>query len=153
MVPHAEVGDHRLVHVGVAISIVDEEESQKSFQCLAKYGPGQRAFGGSCPPSRVEKLFDSGFARFDATRDGGRHAKSRHQHSGVPGIGRVRPGVRIIVSGNIATHRMAIMLVRGNPLTNPCHIDHHGYLDTKYKQEHYHNLTVFCGGLLRKIAA
>lgn len=38
MVPHAEVGDYVLVHVGVAISIVDEEEAQKSFRYLAEIG-------------------------------------------------------------------------------------------------------------------
>lgn len=38
MVPHAQVGDYVLVHVGVAISVVDEEEAQKSFQYLAEIG-------------------------------------------------------------------------------------------------------------------
>jgi len=38
MVPHAQVGDYVLVHVGVAISIVDEEEARKSFQYLAEIG-------------------------------------------------------------------------------------------------------------------
>ncbi|RYC71216.1 HypC/HybG/HupF family hydrogenase formation chaperone [Spirosoma sordidisoli] len=38
MVPHADVGDYVLVHVGVAISVVDEEEAQKSFQYLAEIG-------------------------------------------------------------------------------------------------------------------
>lgn len=38
MVPQANVGDYVLVHVGVAISVVDEEEAQKSFQYLAEIG-------------------------------------------------------------------------------------------------------------------
>lgn len=38
MVPHAAVGQYVLVHVGVAISIVDEEEAQKTFQYLAEIG-------------------------------------------------------------------------------------------------------------------
>lgn len=38
MVPHAKEGDYVLVHVGVAISVVDEEEAQKSFQYLAEIG-------------------------------------------------------------------------------------------------------------------
>ncbi|AQG78924.1 HypC/HybG/HupF family hydrogenase formation chaperone [Spirosoma montaniterrae] len=38
MVPQAQVGDYVLVHVGVAISVVDEEEAQKSFQYLAEIG-------------------------------------------------------------------------------------------------------------------
>jgi hydrogenase expression/formation protein HypC len=33
-VPDAEVGDYVLVHVGLAISKVDEEEAQKVFQYL-----------------------------------------------------------------------------------------------------------------------
>ena len=38
MVPHAKVGDYVLVHVGVAISIVDEEEAKKSFEYLKLIG-------------------------------------------------------------------------------------------------------------------
>lgn len=38
MVPQAKEGDYVLVHVGVAISIVDEEEAQKSFEYLAMIG-------------------------------------------------------------------------------------------------------------------
>tara|TARA_B100000780_G_C21097971_1_gene442909 strand:+ start:627 stop:902 length:276 start_codon:yes stop_codon:yes gene_type:complete len=36
--PAAKVGDYVLVHVGVAISIVDEEEAQKTFQYLREAG-------------------------------------------------------------------------------------------------------------------
>lgn len=38
MVPTAQVGDYVLVHVGVAISIVDEEEAQKTFKYLEEIG-------------------------------------------------------------------------------------------------------------------
>ncbi len=38
MVPHAQVGDYVLVHVGVAISVVDEEEAEKSFRYLQEIG-------------------------------------------------------------------------------------------------------------------
>lgn len=38
MVPHAKEGDYVLVHVGVAISIVDEEEAQKTFKYLEEIG-------------------------------------------------------------------------------------------------------------------
>lgn len=38
MVPDAQIDDYVLVHVGVAISIVDEEEAQKTFSYLAEIG-------------------------------------------------------------------------------------------------------------------
>lgn len=38
MVPAAKEGDYVLVHVGVAISIVDEEEAKKSFEYLEMIG-------------------------------------------------------------------------------------------------------------------
>jgi hydrogenase expression/formation protein HypC len=38
MIPLAKEGDYVLVHVGVAISIVDEEEAKKSFEYLAEIG-------------------------------------------------------------------------------------------------------------------
>jgi hydrogenase expression/formation protein HypC len=38
MVPAAKEGDYVLVHVGVAISIVNEEEAQKTFEYLAQIG-------------------------------------------------------------------------------------------------------------------
>jgi hydrogenase expression/formation protein HypC len=38
MVPQAKEGDYVLVHVGVAISIVDEEEAQKTFEYLSQIG-------------------------------------------------------------------------------------------------------------------
>ncbi|MEQ9301857.1 MAG: HypC/HybG/HupF family hydrogenase formation chaperone [Cyclobacteriaceae bacterium] len=38
MVPLAKEGDYVLVHVGVAISIVNEEEAQKTFEYLREAG-------------------------------------------------------------------------------------------------------------------
>lgn len=38
MVPAAKVGDYVLVHVGVAISIIDEEEAKTTFEYLKKIG-------------------------------------------------------------------------------------------------------------------
>ncbi|MEP6616303.1 MAG: HypC/HybG/HupF family hydrogenase formation chaperone [Ginsengibacter sp.] len=38
MVPEAQLNDYVLVHVGVAISIVNEEEAQKVYQYLAEVG-------------------------------------------------------------------------------------------------------------------
>lgn len=38
MVPEANVGDYVLVHVGVAISVVDEEEAKKTFSYIKQIG-------------------------------------------------------------------------------------------------------------------
>lgn len=38
MVPEAAIGDYVLVHVGVAISHIDEEEAQKTFEYLSLMG-------------------------------------------------------------------------------------------------------------------
>ncbi len=38
MVPEANIGDYVLVHVGVAMSVVDEEEAQKVFSYLKEMG-------------------------------------------------------------------------------------------------------------------
>ncbi len=38
MLPDANIGDYVLVHVGVAISKVNEEEAQKTFKYLAEIG-------------------------------------------------------------------------------------------------------------------
>lgn len=38
MLPEATIGDYVLVHVGVAISKVDEEEAQKTFKYLEEIG-------------------------------------------------------------------------------------------------------------------
>jgi len=38
MVPEARVGDYVMVHVGVAISVVDEAEANKTFELLKQLG-------------------------------------------------------------------------------------------------------------------
>lgn len=38
MVPQAQVGDYVLVHVGVAISVVDEDEALKTFEYIRQIG-------------------------------------------------------------------------------------------------------------------
>lgn len=38
MVPQAKEGDYVLVHVGVAISVVNEEEAKKTFEFLKEAG-------------------------------------------------------------------------------------------------------------------
>ena len=38
MVPEAKIGDYVLVHVGAAISIIDEEEARETFDLIKKMG-------------------------------------------------------------------------------------------------------------------
>jgi hydrogenase expression/formation protein HypC len=38
MLPEAKPGDYVLVHVGVAISVIDEEEAHKTFDYLRQIG-------------------------------------------------------------------------------------------------------------------
>jgi len=38
MLPEARIGDYVLVHVGVAISMVDEEEANKTFEYIRRIG-------------------------------------------------------------------------------------------------------------------
>jgi hydrogenase expression/formation protein HypC len=38
LVPEARVGDYVMVHVGAAISTVDEEEARKTFELLKQLG-------------------------------------------------------------------------------------------------------------------
>ncbi len=38
MVPDAKIGDYVLVHVGVAISIIDEDEAKRTFDLLLQMG-------------------------------------------------------------------------------------------------------------------
>ena len=47
MLPEANVGDYVLVHVGVAISVVDEEEAAKTFEYLKEMGELDDIEGGS----------------------------------------------------------------------------------------------------------
>jgi hydrogenase expression/formation protein HypC len=43
-VPEAAVGDYVLVHVGFAISKVDEQEAQRTYQLLAEMGALEEEF-------------------------------------------------------------------------------------------------------------
>ena len=45
-VPEAEVGDYVMVHVGFAISLVDAEEAERTYQLLEEIG----ALEGELPP-------------------------------------------------------------------------------------------------------
>ena len=38
MVPKANIGDYVLVHVGVAISVIDEAEAHKTFEYIKQIG-------------------------------------------------------------------------------------------------------------------
>lgn len=38
MLPEAQIGDYVLVHVGVAISLIDEEEAHKTFEYIKAIG-------------------------------------------------------------------------------------------------------------------
>lgn len=38
MTPEAKIGDYVMVHVGVAISLVDEEEARRTFDYLLQMG-------------------------------------------------------------------------------------------------------------------
>ena len=38
LVPEAKIGDYVMVHVGAAISLVDEEEAHKTFDLLKQLG-------------------------------------------------------------------------------------------------------------------
>ena len=45
LVPEASVGDYVLVHVGFAISLVDQEEAARSYQLLESMGLLQEELG------------------------------------------------------------------------------------------------------------
>ncbi len=38
MLPEAKVGDYVLVHVGIALSVIDEQEAQETFRYLKEIG-------------------------------------------------------------------------------------------------------------------
>ncbi|MEQ8704429.1 MAG: HypC/HybG/HupF family hydrogenase formation chaperone [Phaeodactylibacter sp.] len=54
MVPQAEVGDYVLVHVGVAISLVDETEAKRVFEYLEQMGETDELTEGDYVPGQVE---------------------------------------------------------------------------------------------------
>ena len=54
MVPQAQVGDYVLVHVGVAISLVDEAEAKKVFEYLEQMGETDELTEGDYVPGQVD---------------------------------------------------------------------------------------------------
>ena len=54
MIPQAEVGDYVLVHVGVAISVVDEKEAKRVFEYLEQMGETDELTEGDYVPGQVE---------------------------------------------------------------------------------------------------
>ena len=53
-VPEAQVGDYVLVHVGFAISRVDEDEAQKTLELLAEMGALEAELPESEPPGGLK---------------------------------------------------------------------------------------------------
>ena len=49
--PEVEIGDYVLVHVGFAISVIDEREAQRVFEYLDEMGELSPEATGSPPPS------------------------------------------------------------------------------------------------------
>ncbi|MEM9835823.1 MAG: HypC/HybG/HupF family hydrogenase formation chaperone [Bacteroidota bacterium] len=55
MVPEAKVGDYILVHVGVAISIVDEAEAKRVFSYLSEIGETDELHESEYVPGQVDR--------------------------------------------------------------------------------------------------
>ena len=49
-VPEASVGDYVIVHVGFAISRIDEEEARRTYRMLEEIGALQEELGGADSP-------------------------------------------------------------------------------------------------------
>ena len=56
--PEAEVGDYVLVHVGFAISKVDEEEAKTTFAYMQQVGLLEEELGEAAPESYSPKLYE-----------------------------------------------------------------------------------------------
>ncbi len=54
MVPHAKVDDYVLVHVGVAISVVDEVEAKRVFEYLEEMGETDELCESDYVPGQVD---------------------------------------------------------------------------------------------------
>ncbi len=54
MVPEAKVGDYVLVHVGSAISIVDEKEARETMDILYQMDEITELSYGNQPPEKIE---------------------------------------------------------------------------------------------------
>ena len=59
LVPEASVGDYVLVHVGFAISRVDQEEAERSYELLGVYGAAPRRDGTRRRGFIVQSLMES----------------------------------------------------------------------------------------------
>jgi hydrogenase expression/formation protein HypC len=67
-VPEAKVGDYLLVHAGIGLSVVDEEEAQRVFQYLSEMGEladleeGEPSSGADAPspPTSEARKGDAG---------------------------------------------------------------------------------------------
>ena len=53
-VPEAEVGDYVMVHVGFAISKVDAEEAERTYQILQELGALEEELGPEQEPAALE---------------------------------------------------------------------------------------------------
>ncbi len=60
--PEAEVGDYVLVHVGFAISKVDEEEARTTFEYMQQVGLLEEELGEAAPESFSPKLYEDSTA-------------------------------------------------------------------------------------------
>jgi len=58
-VPEAEIGHYVLVHVGFAISRVDEEEAQRTFQLLQEMGLLEGELGPTASEEQAESVASS----------------------------------------------------------------------------------------------
>ena len=77
--PEANIGDYVLVHVGVAISIVDQKDAEETYEYLRQMGeldglePGEP--GGGQPMKYVDEYRDAD----DSAETGRRHSRVHHQ--------------------------------------------------------------------------
>jgi len=54
-VPEAKVGDYVLVHVGFALSLIDEAEAQRTLALLAELGELENAMSGELDAEATER--------------------------------------------------------------------------------------------------
>ena len=66
-VPEATVGDYVIVHVGFALSKVNEEEAQRTYQLLEEMGMLEEELGGEGTQDSGFRSQDSGLPGSDST--------------------------------------------------------------------------------------
>ncbi len=59
MVPEAQVGDYVLVHVGSAISIVDEQEAKETMDILYQMDEITELSYGNTPPEKPQEFLEN----------------------------------------------------------------------------------------------